>query len=344
MSKSRLSRFKKLVLCFSVVVSLCFTNFALFSVRASANAFPSNTDIYCAGAPVTCEFSSSPSFGGSGDFFSGSLPSVNVYSAVYSDSFPQTSYDWVGGYQSSTLDNIFRFYYSNSPSTSANFVFHFLDSRKSTVSFSLDSPIVFSSVTDLNTFYNFNIGLTNISSFTGSSISSFVLSCTYIFAAYDPSSSSTSIYPVNVDISVPYSSSHSFKFFHPNVFNSSFLSGVDTFVSSVDSVPYYVLLSASVSPLGVCIGDFDIGENRSSPQRYIDFQTLNASRLAGIFHSVSINDNLIFTDISWTDWLVTAVSGFMDFEIVPGLSFAGMLGLIVGMTVFIAFLKVFAGG
>lgn len=49
-------------------------------------------------------------------------------------------------------------------------------------------------------------------------------------------------------------------------------------------------------------------------------------------------------DADYSSWLTKAVGGFLGFEIFPGFSIAGVLGVIIGFAIFIWFLKVFAGG
>lgn len=54
--------------------------------------------------------------------------------------------------------------------------------------------------------------------------------------------------------------------------------------------------------------------------------------------------SISFDNLSWTDWLVNGISGFINFEIVPGLSFGGILGILITFSVVMIFLKLFAGG
>lgn len=51
-----------------------------------------------------------------------------------------------------------------------------------------------------------------------------------------------------------------------------------------------------------------------------------------------------FDNLSWTDWLVNSVGGFMNFQIAPHLYLSDLLGLLVGMSLFMVFLRIFAGG
>ncbi len=53
-------------------------------------------------------------------------------------------------------------------------------------------------------------------------------------------------------------------------------------------------------------------------------------------------DNTVDADFS--SWIVTAVGGFMDFELFPGLSIASLLAVIGGIGLVIMFLKYFSGG
>lgn len=64
--------------------------------------------------------------------------------------------------------------------------------------------------------------------------------------------------------------------------------------------------------------------------------------LSSLYESDDLN--LSYDDLSWTDWIVNAVGSFMDFELVPGLSLAGIFAIIVGIPILIWFLRLFAGG
>lgn len=61
----------------------------------------------------------------------------------------------------------------------------------------------------------------------------------------------------------------------------------------------------------------------------------------------SIQDATIEVDydqLDWTLWLSNAVKGFLSFELVPGLSLAGIFGILLGIPLLIWFLRMFAGG
>ena len=46
---------------------------------------------------------------------------------------------------------------------------------------------------------------------------------------------------------------------------------------------------------------------------------------------------------SLTDWIVTAVAGFLDAKLIPGFSFGALLSFIIGLGVAVVFIKVFSG-
>jgi hypothetical protein len=49
-------------------------------------------------------------------------------------------------------------------------------------------------------------------------------------------------------------------------------------------------------------------------------------------------------NVNYTGWLGTAVGGFLDFELFPGFSLGGLLGILIGFSFVMLFLKFFAGG
>ena len=63
---------------------------------------------------------------------------------------------------------------------------------------------------------------------------------------------------------------------------------------------------------------------------------------------IDIYSNKIYstpiTEIRVSDFIVTAVSGFLDFYIMPGLTFGSILAIMIAIPLVIAFLKYFAGG
>lgn len=74
----------------------------------------------------------------------------------------------------------------------------------------------------------------------------------------------------------------------------------------------------------------------------LTLSTINRSAvnsITNLYTPVVSLDNL-----SWSDWLVNSVGGFMNFQIAPNLSLSDLLALLVGMSLFMVFLRVFAGG
>lgn len=49
-------------------------------------------------------------------------------------------------------------------------------------------------------------------------------------------------------------------------------------------------------------------------------------------------------EVSFVDWLINAIGGFMDFEIAPGMSLSNILMFILMIAIVLIFLKLFAGG
>lgn len=49
-------------------------------------------------------------------------------------------------------------------------------------------------------------------------------------------------------------------------------------------------------------------------------------------------------EVDFTGWIATATSGFLNFELFPNFSIGGVLAILVGFSLVILFLKVFAGG
>lgn len=76
------------------------------------------------------------------------------------------------------------------------------------------------------------------------------------------------------------------------------------------------------------------GEPRPVDQVYSFYNSL------GIKYSAPAPVN----DADYSSWLSTAVGGFLDFQIFPGFSLAGALGVVIGLGIFVYLLKVFAGG
>lgn len=49
-------------------------------------------------------------------------------------------------------------------------------------------------------------------------------------------------------------------------------------------------------------------------------------------------------EVDFTGWIATATSGFLNFELLPNFSIGGVLAILVGFSLVILFLKIFAGG
>lgn len=73
----------------------------------------------------------------------------------------------------------------------------------------------------------------------------------------------------------------------------------------------------------------------SSPLKTDDWYTIQ---------DVWNTENEAFNWWNFTDWITIAINGFLSFELMPGISLIGIVGALVGLSIFIYFLKVFAGG
>ena len=75
-----------------------------------------------------------------------------------------------------------------------------------------------------------------------------------------------------------------------------------------------------------------------------DTRALDQVRLWFMTQGFTYSAPVPVEDADYSSWLTKAVGGFLGFEIFPGFSMAGVLGVIIGFAIFIWFLKVFAGG
>lgn len=83
--------------------------------------------------------------------------------------------------------------------------------------------------------------------------------------------------------------------------------------------------------IGIIEDYYDI-ENWISNQKYIDVLDDKLQNLGFEFER------------DYTSWLITAVGGFMDFEIVPGFSIGGMFSIVAMIALVAYILKMFLGG
>ena len=93
--------------------------------------------------------------------------------------------------------------------------------------------------------------------------------------------------------------------------------------------------------------DFNINDLRIGPPVLLTYKSF----LVNSFEKPAIIDiysNKIYynplPEIRVSDFITTAVSGFLDFSIIPGLSFGSILAIMLAIPIVIAFLKYFVGG
>lgn len=212
----------------------------------------------------------------------------------------------------------------------------------------IDSPILFNSYNDLNSFFNLNLIVYRPQDALGAFLNDIVVDYVYTFVVGDLlSDGSVSLDTVTVRQSDLYSVSSDYTYiplFNSNVLTENVIADFKNF-SGLMNNKFCYLTSAGINLVGVfskywCFTPI----NRGGNLLLSDYTRIVNERFRSIYQAESYEEHIVFEDLSWTDWLVNSVSGFLDFQIVPGLSFAGMLGLLVGMSLFIVFLKVFAGG
>lgn len=81
----------------------------------------------------------------------------------------------------------------------------------------------------------------------------------------------------------------------------------------------------------------------------IKVSTIRVSAPAFNYETPAINDvwnnqNEAYNWTNFTDWIQTAVTGFLRFEVMPNISLMGIMTVFIGFAVFVWFMKMFAGG
>lgn len=340
-------RLKRFFFVFSVLLSLIMLNVGLFTVGASANAVDYPGVIhFVTGVPINVEFFTYDDH----NVYDGILHKVTSY---YYDT-NSTTPAWVGGFDS---DHLVTFSYGAVDTSSADTIMTYR--YPTNCDFSLDGGLIFIDRDELNTNFDCDIGVYSPELIDGTPVSSVRVRYSYEFvtaSSDDPFSLTTEYVTGNV---IYDSSGGFFKFdlFNNTVLSNSVVERYRQFVGK-DGVSYAYLQSASARLdngtqfQNVYATDYFFDPSDDSALEYnLDYVDRLNARYRSIYDAETFNDvtvnvteNVNFDDLSWTDWLVNAVGGFLDFQIVPGLSFAGMLGLLIGMSLFVVFLKVFAGG
>lgn len=345
---------KRIMLCVLVFLSLFFLNLKIFSFRARANVVDgpaSDAMLVHVGAPFRMAYTS---IVGTGDvnIYNGVLIDPNVY-YIGTDFTNENIPVWREGVISNSL---FQITYQNLGTDGADLVVTSLSGDFVPSSIDLSYPVFFDSVSDSSVNFNFGFYAT-----PGNSISYILANYVYTFCVpvFEPGSEADSddfiidrryIFS-SIDKRVEANGYYNFSLFgglsdsqlaDQYVFHSDVYGDVawldDVYISFTgyfsDGSPIdFWTNSIYFEPYG-----------NSLVQTYDTFVDIQSDMLRSIVDPDYLITQYDFEDISWTDWLVNSVSSFMNFEIVPNLSFAGMLALLVGMSLFMVFLKVFAGG
>lgn len=129
-----------------------------------------------------------------------------------------------------------------------------------------------------------------------------------------------------------------------DVLSSADLLGYEADVMLVRRISYRIdseyLLNA---PISDTFGETVYIDDGIREDRFLnDIENELTSSLERLIGEVNVTVDV--AAISWTSWLKNAVAGFLDFELMPGLSLAGILGILLGIPMLLWFLKLFAGG
>lgn len=330
-------RWKRFLFCFSVLISLILLNLSVFSFRARANSASSSYDLYTIGSPVRFELQD----------LSGTdilINRPNVYYYELDGSTPT----WYEG--TSTSNYSFRTEYSVRGNGVADMFLTF----PSAVSFSsvaIDRPIFFTDYNDLASNFNFTLGLNSPKDRLGYSLSSLEVIYNYYFLYATPTSDGSFLVRSRVvsdTVTVPVNTSSNYayvSFYSPYILTSSLLSELSTFVSSINSTKYCWLEKATLTVPSAFVSQSYIEPLYVSASRSLSSyeSSLDAITLS-VYRAQTVSPVILFSNLDWTSWLTSSVGAFMNFEIVPGLSISGIFALLIGMSLFMIFLKVFAGG
>lgn len=330
-------RWKRFLFCFSVLISLILLNLSVFSFRARANSASSSYDLYTIGSPVRFELQD----------LSGTdilINRPNVYYYELDGSTPT----WYEG--TSTSNYSFRTEYSVRGNGVADMFLTF----PSAVNFhavETDRAIFFTDFNDLASNYNFTLGLNSPKDRFGYSLSSLEVIYNYYFLYALPGIgdlyyirsrvvSGTVTIPVNTSSNYAY-----IPLFDSSILTSSLLIELSTFVGSVDSTKYCWLEKATLTVPSAFVSQSYIEPFYVSASRSLSSyeSSLDAITLS-VYRAQAVSPVISFSNLDWTSWLTSSVGAFMNFEIVPGLSISGIFALLIGMSLFMIFLKVFAGG
>ena len=348
MSDARsLPRWKRVFLCVSLLICLFTVNCSIFSVRARANVAdgdPANMNTYVAGMPL--------------DVYFGTVVDDNTYQGVaqnvtkflYS---PSHTPAWVEGDASND-------FFTWSHDTSGFSVYLNFPRYTHVAQITSYQPIFVSSMADIDQWFNSRISVYYPTGAFGSGDPTdhgkmsveHVYNILVVRVGDDGSPVyETVVYRRYVDYSLTGETLYSEFFMFPSeIFNDqSFWNEYASF-SSEDGVRYAWIMSSSALLFHESDSNDELWTTRLifTPWPDSDHQLLSSwlqnvrSREVDLIRTDRLN--VQFDDISWTDWLVSSVGAFMDFPIVPNFTIGGLMALLIGMSLFMIFLKVFAGG
>lgn len=141
---------------------------------------------------------------------------------------------------------------------------------------------------------------------------------------------------------------------HEEIFNSSSLgdSGFDISPrASVKSLYNYLPTAVTSSDL-IYFSDFTTSITLQSGSELPEYAIMD-------IYYVPVNNTVTFHDyynnyfpgyrydldsIDFTSWLVNSISGFFNFQFMPGITIGGLFAFVVSIGIFVAFLRYFAGG
>lgn len=342
-------KLKKFFTVFSVLICLVSVNLSLFTVGASANVVDQGPYTHrTIGSPVSLSFFSYSFYDQENySIFNGLINQPNVY--FYDDSL--NNYKWSGALveDNGSLDKFYDFTFQDLPSSGADIFLNFSDPTCLDL-VRIDSPILFKDSDDLTQHFNFYLGLLDPVNSLLDPIDTFVVSYWYTFCVFEFLDGEQVINTYTVRDSIEINMTYGWYYvplFNYEVLTPDVLTSYCSFSTSSDNSgeKYCYLQDAGFRLLGAFSESYFFQSISSSANdQLLSYKRMLNDRFRLIYQAESYEENIIFENLSWTDWVVNSVGAFLDFQIIPGLSFAGMLGLLVGMSLFVVFLKIFAGG
>lgn len=337
-----LPKWKRCLLFFSLLICFLSVNFSLFSVTARANVAdgdPLNMQTYVAGMPL--------------DVYFGTVLNQNTYQGIaqnvtkfiYS---PSHTPAWVEG----DASNDFFAWSHDAAGFSVTLDFY----RSSHVGqISSYQPIFVNSMSDIDNHFNVRFSLYNPTVQGNTSVGSNKLTVRHVYniLVADIGGDGLPVYrTVEFRRDVVYSKVGGFVefFLFPSAIfaDPSFWNQYASFEK--DGSRYAWLMSSTALIFNEDDSDREAWTTKiiftpwapADNQVYSNWLSDVRNREVDLIRTEYVNVN--FDDISWTDWLVSSVGSFMNFHIVPNFTIGGLMALLIGMSLFMIFLKVFAGG